>query len=264
MGNGLPSVIGLSTKPGQMTETPAVAGHGRAQPLAQRPERRLARAIGGRRRHPPETGERAHDGDLPAPAGRGGGHLQHRLQRRVDRVDHARDVDGEDLPGKGVRLAGPTVRRAARGLGLARDSGIGDDEVERAAGARLGDPGGHAPRFGDVLAPRDGARAPGAAVGGDGLEPVAVAPAEMERDPLRGIGPGERRADPRRCPRDQNLSRPVALHGRSLEQGGRKWHDSPAARGFPALLLRRPQDIVGPHSPSPNISETAGPCRSKA
>ena len=97
-----------------------------AQAFAPGPHRGLAAAVGGRAGQAAIAGEGRDDGDLPAPA-RG-----HARDGRQHDVQHAVEVDREDR----ARL----LRRFRAAVGAAGNAGIGDDEVERRALVRRGDP----------------------------------------------------------------------------------------------------------------------------
>jgi hypothetical protein len=136
MGNGLRAVSGVRTKPGQITDTLTPLPRRRAQRLAVDADSGFAGAIGGRARHPAEPAERAHQRNLAAPA------RQHGRERRLDRVQHAIDVDGEHPAGL-IHLR-PGLAAAAA------DPGTGDHEAERSERLDRRDPIRHFFLIGDI------------------------------------------------------------------------------------------------------------------
>ena len=169
----------------------AALREGQAQPFAEQAHCGLAAAVGGRARRAVEAGERAHQRQLTAAAGR------HGRLGRLDRVEDAAEVDREDRPGAFWSV----WQMPARG------AGVGDHEIERRIVVDPADPGGHRGAVGHVDARLVHLRAGAPAFRRHTGETARIAPRQRQMGTWSGIAPRQCGADPAAGAGDQDRAR---------------------------------------------------------
>ena len=155
IGNGLPAVSGVATKPGQMRRhVDALLPQPGAERIAIDANRGLAGAVDRCRGHAVEASQRAHQGDLAAGL--------HSGQSGLDRVDDGLQVHGHDLGRIGA---------------AARHPGIGDQQIGYRCG---GDPAAQGIAIAEIDRGPGGLGTGSRTLAGDGRQAFGVAATEVE------------------------------------------------------------------------------------